>query len=104
MRFLPVAFALCGLSLAPMQAAADCSCLCVDGTFRPICTSADEVVPNRGLCLARTTQACPRAPQAEPESFAPPVDGAENCRQAQVYDAAEGEYLPARVCDVMPEA
>jgi hypothetical protein len=102
MRFLMIAV-LSGLALAPMSAAAECSCLCLDGSYQPVCTSAEEVGPNRGLCQAQASQGCPTPTQAaELERYDAPVDGVANCRQAQVYDAAAGDHVMARVCDVAP--
>ena len=105
MRFLSIVAALAGLALTPTYAAAECSCLCLDGVYQPVCTSAEEVGANRGLCQAQAGLGCPTPTDAaELESYAAPVDGVANCRQAQVYDAAAGDFVAARVCDVAPES
>ena len=102
MRFLHLAAVLGTLALASAQAAADCACLCVDGTLKTICTAPDEVRANLGICGERANQGCPvSAEPLAPESYDPP-DGAQNCRKVQVYDAKSDGYLAAKVCDVAP--
>lgn len=101
MRFLFVAAAVAALSLLPAAGFADCSCLCVDGKLQAVCTESGEVAGNRGICQVRAAETCPTPPDVgELETYQAPEEGVENCRQAQVYDAASGDYLTARVCDV----
>jgi hypothetical protein len=102
MRFLFLA-AVAGAALNAGEVVADCSCLCLDGAYRPVCTSAEEVGQNRGLCLALASQSCPEAPEVDGlTSYAAPVEGVENCRQTQVFDGNAGDFVAARVCDVVP--
>ena len=102
MQFLPLLAVLAAVSLTPGGVSADCSCLCVDGAAKTVCTSSQEAAANTGLCQVQaSTRACPEAPAlSEPESYDPPVEGAANCRKAQIYDAATDGHLAARVCDV----
>lgn len=102
MRFLLFLAVVCA-ALTGAGAAADCSCLCLDGAYRPVCTSADEVGQNRDLCLSLASQSCPEAPEGAALSSHPaPVEGVENCRQTQVFDGRAGDFVTARVCDVVP--
>ena len=102
MRFLPTVAVLAALSFAPGSAFAECSCLCVDGALRTVCTGSEEVNASRSLCLAQASQqACPPAPAlAEPEAYAAPMEGVENCRKAQIFDAGAGDHVAARICEV----
>jgi hypothetical protein len=90
--------------LAPLPALAECDCLCLDGTYRTVCTAANEVQASGGLCLGRALQGCPSDPQApSPQAYPAPLDGVNNCRDARLYDASAGDYVAARVCDVVPQ-
>lgn len=101
MRLPMLLAAVAAFVLNPLAARADCSCLCLDGAYRPVCTSAEEVAQNRGLCHALAEQTCPVAAGTDAlASFAPPAEGVKNCREAAVFDAGAGEFLTTRVCDV----
>ena len=102
MRFLSFFTAFAALWLMSSSASADCSCLCVDGAPKTVCTSSEEVAANSGMCRVQAShRACPEAPAlTEPESYDAPMEGVANCRKAQIYDAATDGHLTARVCDV----
>lgn len=92
------------LASSPTAVRADCSCLCLDGAYRPVCTSAEEVTQNRDLCLALAQRSCPAAPAGDAlATYAPPTEGVQNCREAEVFDDASGGFVTARVCDVALE-
>ena len=101
MRFLVSVGALLGaLVLSPVEAAAECACLCVDGAFSTVCTTPEEAREGAGACQAPARE-CPATPEAgEPASYEAPSAGTENCRDAQVYDATVGEHVTTKVCDV----
>ncbi|HEX7035343.1 MAG TPA: hypothetical protein VF210_06185 [Pseudomonadales bacterium] len=101
MRFLIPVAVVAALASSPAAVRADCSCLCLDGAYRPVCTSAEEVSQNRNLCLALAQRTCPAAPAGDSlATLHPPTEGVDNCREAEVFDDASGEFLTARVCDV----
>jgi len=102
MRFLSVFCVFGALWLMSSSASADCSCLCVDGAPKTVCTSSEEAAASPNACLLQASnRICPEAPAlAEPQSYDAPVEGVVNCRKAQIYDAASDGHLAARVCDV----
>jgi hypothetical protein len=98
----PMVLALAGMLTGAPYAGADCACLCVDGAWQTVCTSARERGATVDLCPLRTAAAeCPAPPaQAPRQSYAAPEDGVGNCRDVQVYDPAAAAYVGARVCDL----
>ncbi len=90
---------------APPAAAAECSCMCVDGVSYEVCTG---IVTTQAI-----TQQCTEAlecPAVEPEpapapednaSVDPPADAEDqdlDCRRRHVYRPDLGEYRPYKVC------
>lgn len=96
-------FVLSLLSLA----SSDCACLCIDGAARTVCRNLAEAQANPNLCLAAGIRdSCPLpAGEFTPERFTSPSPGAEDCREARVWDPKTGDYNHvARVCDaVVPD-
>lgn len=90
---------LLALSLAPVSHA-DCSCQCVEGVARTLCTRIDEAARNPIAC-GDTARMCPApAGASDVERYDPPP-GAVDCRSARILDPETGAYsLAARVCDV----
>lgn len=86
MRFVgltaAIVTALVGLGMLWTEANASCTCQCVNGEMRPLCSSAMDLPPICPLVI------CPMAPLSlEPISplTLPPI-GTSHCRQAQVCD------------------
>lgn len=101
----PVWVLAAGLSLWSLPVQADCACLCLEGTFRPVCTSPQALGGNLGICQALTGQGCSSPPPAHPPAaYDPPLDEAQNCRDAQLHDAATDAFVVAKVCDVRAQA
>lgn len=101
MRILASMILMVGAAFASSQVMAECSCLCVDGELKTVCTSADEAGAGPALCGSLKNLACPEAPALDDaKTYDPPDGGAENCRDAQVYDVASGDYLPTKICDM----
>jgi hypothetical protein len=93
-----------GLSTAPGSAMAACACLCLDGSYRAVCTAPDALQSTADVCQARFGQGCasPTAPN-EARTYPAPAAGVDNCRDAQVFDAAADDFIVVRVCDVAPD-
>src|SRR5262245_10560917 len=91
--FFPWLIPLALLLSAPSASAA-CTCRCVEGVARTICTTLEEAAANPQLCTSMTPHAeCPPAPAGfEPQQFAPPVPGAQDCREARLWDPETGSY------------
>ncbi len=84
-------------------AAANCSCQCVEGVARTVCTSIDEARANPTQCrVGAAAIACSAAPTAvePPQRYAAP-SGASDCRERRVWDPATNAYtLLAKICDL----
>jgi hypothetical protein len=82
------------LAAAATPAEAACSCACVDGQMRAVCSNAVELAP---ICPPAI---CPIAPPAVRPITAPqlPPPGASNCRQAQVMNPWTNRYEWQTVC------
>jgi hypothetical protein len=85
--------------LAAVPADAACSCQCLDGAPKTLCTSVEEAAENPDLCTA-DPPLCPAVgTPITPQRFVAP-DGAQNCRAAELWDPSEGEDASiAKVCD-----
>jgi hypothetical protein len=90
---------LLALSLAP-AGHADCSCQCVEGVARTLCTHIDEAARRPATCGDTAPVCPPPATPADVERYDPPP-GASHCRSARILDRETGAYsLTARLCDV----
>jgi len=80
--------------LLPLQAAADCQCVCMDGQVRVVCSSAIDLKP---ICPPRV---CPITPPSIPPIQPPrvPPIGTETCTQKQVYNEYTRRYEWKEVC------
>lgn len=92
------------LALA-VDAQALCSCQCLEGRARTVCTTLDEAVAGGDACrhgLQRVT--CPdAAPPAPAQPLESPAAGAYECRTTHLLDPAANTYsIPARVCETTP--
>jgi hypothetical protein len=80
------------LFLAAYDCNADCLCVCVNGTVRPICTSPLDFKP---LC---TPAACPIGPTG-PDGFTPiQVRDEPRCYMQSDYDPATARIVWHQVC------
>ena len=79
------------LSLAP-QAQAACTCQCVNGTLRPLCSSPMDLQPTN--CMGFCPMTAPSLPSVTPT--VPPL-GTGVCEQARVCDRS-GNCRSQRVC------
>ena len=93
--------ALIALSWASW-AMAQCDCYCVDGALRTLCTGLEEAQAGDNLCAGRDLGTCPASldPLA-PQSYAAPADGAENCRDARVWNVEASSYVTLKICDAI---
>jgi len=82
------------------QASAVCECYCVDGVLRTLCSGVDEAQQGVTQCLDRAASLCPVADPSASQTYDPPEEGAENCRDAKVWDPAAGEFKTRKICDV----
>jgi hypothetical protein len=91
-----------GLAYSGM-AAATCSCQCIDGVARTLCSTLDEARGNPSLCRdAAGLIACPtpQSPNAAPALYDGP-EGTAGCHGARLWDPNSGEYgVEAKVCEL----
>ena len=88
-----------------IDAQALCSCQCLEGRARTVCTTLDEAVAGSDPCrhgLQRVV--CPdAAPPAPSQLLESPAAGAYECRTTHLLDPAANTYsIPARVCETTP--
>lgn len=101
---LPILVLIAGLMVEGVAARPDCECFCLDGVPRTLCTSVTAAAARVDRCAGRAPALCPARLEVDvPRQYAAPVAGAENCRDAHVYDSAAGAHRPVRVCDVAPD-
>jgi hypothetical protein len=82
---------------------AACSCQCVDGVARTLCSSIDEAQGDPVACLsAAGPRDCPRPdPEEAPPLLYEGPAGAAHCRAAQLWDPRVGGYtVTAKVCEL----
>jgi len=81
-------------------ARADCTCRCVDGVARTLCTGLDEAATRIDTCGDAPPTCPPPALAADVARFDPPP-GATQCRSARLLDPATRAYsVDARICEV----
>ena len=80
--------------LAASNAFADCSCVCINGEVRAVCSSSLDIEP---ICPPRI---CPITPPSIPPIQTPriPPIGTTNCVQKQVYNEYTRQYEWKEVC------
>jgi hypothetical protein len=82
---------------------AACSCQCIDGVARTLCSSVDEARDNPAACrTAAGPIDCPPPDQLEPAPalYEGPA-GAAHCRAARLWDPDSGGYaVSAKVCQL----
>src|SRR5262245_65681345 len=89
------------LLLSAPSASAACTCRCVEGVARTICTTLEEAAANPQLCTSVTPHAeRPPAPAGfEPQQFSPPGPGAQHCREARLWNPEPGtDTITTKVC------
>ncbi len=92
------------LSVAP-PVFGRCSCLCVEGSPRTLCTDILEAQLNPSLCSPAALSLCPALPTAEigeRRIYDSPFGEGVNCREVRVWDPASDGYTAVKVCDVLP--
>ena len=96
-----ILFAVCAAAAAP--AAAICSCQCIEGVARTLCSRPEEARENPSACgIGAQKIACVAAPPPAdpPERYAPP-DGGRDCRSQRLWDPHTDRYsVVAKVCDL----
>jgi len=90
-------------------ASADCSCQCMSGAPRTVCTTLNEARVKPSLCKQRMN--CPPVTSRQSaewqedsklkQQFSAPEKAAQNCRSRYFWDPVEQDYaILAKVCDV----
>lgn len=99
-----VALFCCLIVLSAMlwsaRASAACECYCVDGALRTLCSGVDEAQQGVTLCTDRAASLCPVPDPAASQTYDPPQEDAENCRDASVWDPSTTEFRTLKICDV----
>jgi len=98
-----IAMLVLGGLAASGGAAATCSCQCIDGVARTLCSTLDEARGNPTLCRdAAGPIACPApgTPNAAPALYDGP-EGTALCHGARLWDPNSREYaVEAKVCEL----
>ncbi len=80
-------------SLASFAAVADCTCICVDGLNRPLCSQVTDIEP---VCPPKV---CPDAPAAKPlEPYRLPPFDARSCSMEYFYNKYAERYEWRQIC------
>jgi hypothetical protein len=91
------------LAFTPIGSHASCSCQCVDGAPRTICTELDEAATNPSLCGLEPPLCSPVGEPTSRARFDPPP-GARDCREAALADTArDGGSVIVKVCEPLPK-
>lgn len=89
------------LAIWAAPASANCSCQCIEGTPRTLCTRVDEAQANPSACGAGAQEiVCPSAPASAEtlQHYTPPI-GAADCLGQRLWDPRSGSYsVIAKVC------
>jgi hypothetical protein len=94
---------LANLMLDAAAVSPACECFCIDGSLKTLCTSLEAAAERVDRCAGRIPARCPIRLEVDAVGqYAAPVAGAENCRDAHVYDPGAGQHRAIRVCDVAP--
>jgi len=81
------------VSLSSSMAVADCSCICVDGLNRPLCSEVTDVEP---VCPPKL---CPETPPGKPlEPYRLPPSDARTCSMKYLYNKYSERYEWRQVC------
>lgn len=75
-------------------ARADCTCVCVDGLNRPLCSDSRDAVP---VCPPRVCPDTPRSTRPLDTPGLPPT-GTESCSMQYVYNKYARRYEWRRLC------
>lgn len=81
-------------------ASAACECYCVDGQLRTLCSGVGEAQRGVTQCMDRAASLCPVADPAASQTYDPPDEDTENCRDASVWDPSADEFKTMKICDV----
>jgi len=73
---------------------AECSCVCVQGEVRALCTSSLDIEP---ICPPRVCPITPPSIEPIQRPSVPPI-GTSRCVQKQVYNEYTGKYEWREVC------
>ena len=82
-------------SFTTNQAQASCSCKCVNGQVRAICSSSNELPP---ICSPRVCPLTPPKVKPIDTPSVPPI-GTKRCTNKQVYNDATYQYEWKKVCE-----
>lgn len=96
------------LSLVTVAPAANaiCSCQCMNGEPRTLCSDFAEAQSQRDLCGRPPLRlACAPATDTTETRLDSPIEGAHGCRTTTLWDAKAGAYsTPIKVCETSPSA
>lgn len=87
-----LAGALSILASAPGRAA--CTCICVDGQNRPLCSEVTDIEP---ICPPRLCPSAPRSTRPLDPQLLPP-DGTRSCSMEYVYNPYAQRYEWRQLC------
>ncbi len=81
-----------------------CSCLCVEGTPRTLCTEILEAQLNPTMCSSAAFDLCPTQNAedvGDRATYVSPFAEGVNCREVRVWDPIDAGYVAVKVCDVI---
>ena len=107
MRIVIVWVLMAAFAGGATPAAANCSCQCIEGVARTLCSRVEEARDNPTACGTGAQRVvCAAIPPSAtvPERFTPPK-GASDCRAQRLWDPHSDRYtVVAKVCDLDLEA
>ena len=94
MRTIMKKLILLSFVLLPLQAMADCRCVCMEGEVRAVCSSTLDIEP---ICPPRICPITPPSVQPIQQPRVPPI-GTKTCTQKQVHNEYTRRYEWKEVC------
>lgn len=82
------------LLLTPIVVRADCSCVCMQGQVRAVCSGALDLKP---ICAPRICPVTPPSVKPIQKPRVPPI-GTTKCVQRQIYNEQSERYQWREVC------
>jgi hypothetical protein len=88
-------------ALIPASGWAECGCFCVEGRLQTLCSNLQGAAAGTDSCAARAADECPvDLREFDRQHYAPPVEGAANCRDVRLWDATRQTHASVKVCDL----
>ena len=88
-------------ALIPANGWAECGCFCVEGRPTTLCSNLESAAAGTDRCAAEAPDDCPVDLRSfDPQRYAPPVEGAANCRDVRLWDARAQSHMSVKICEL----